>query len=315
MADDFNPAPRFYRFTIPPAQIDCPVPRPGPYLFQSAGVQHQFNQSPLQFMLHRPHVSPATSPEGSSESSSIGDMSQPGSSRNRCPNWSDAETRFLLELWRDSFPISKRRNGAAWDSIAKKLNGVLKEQGISTFRTGAQCKARMKYLQDEYKRVKDHNSRSGNNRETFDYFDEIDAVLGCKPNIAPKRVFECGFSEDASSSSVETGDSADPPQSSGQGDQSSDVELEKDFEKNLQGNSKPSKKANKGKTPVTTKKRKALPSETCESNLVDFLEKSQSKDHEFFERLAEKEAERELKSQKLLFDCVKEIAKIFKGDD
>ena len=188
MADDFNPAPRFYRFTIPPAQIDCPVPRPGPYLFQRVGVKHQFNQSPLQFMPHRPHVSPATSPEGSSESSSIDDMSQPGSSRNRCPNWSDAETRFLLELWRDSFPISKRRNGAAWDSIAKKLNGVLKEQGISTFRTGTQCKARMKYLQDEYKRVKDHNSRSGNNRETFDYFDEIDAVLGCKPNIAPKRL-------------------------------------------------------------------------------------------------------------------------------
>ena len=160
--------------------------------------------------------------------------------------------------------------------------------------------------------MKDHNSRSGNNRETFDYFDEIDAVLGCKPNIAPKCVFECGFSEDASSSSVETGDSADPPQSSGQGDQSSDVELEKDFEKNLQGNSKPSKKANKGKTPVATKKRRALPSE---SNLVDFLEKSQSKDHEFFEHLAEKEAEREPKSQKLMFDCVKEIAKIFKGDD
>ena len=166
----------------------------------------------------------------------------------------------------------------------------------------------MKYLQDEYKRVKDRNSRSGSNRETFDYFDEIDAVLGCKPNIAPKRVFEGGFLEDASSSSVETGDSADPPQSSGQGDQSSDVELEKDFEKNLQGNSKPSKKTNKGKTPVTTKKRKALPSET-------FLEKSQSKDHEFFEHLVEKEAERELKSQKLMFDCVKEIAKIFKGDD
>ena len=129
-----------------------------------------------------------------------------------------------------------------------------------------------------------------------------------------QSVSECGFSEDASSSSssMETGDSADLPQSRGQGDQSSDVELEKDFEKNLQGNSKSSKKANKGKTPVTTKKRKALPSE---SNLVDFLEKSQSKDHVCFERLTEKEAERELKSQKLMFHYVKEIAKIFKGDD
>ena len=152
---------------------------------------------------------------------------------------------------------------------------VFKEQGISTFRTGAQCKARMKYLPDKYKRVKDHNSRSGNNRETFNYSDEIDAVLGCKPNFAPKRVFECGFSEDASSSSMETGDSWDSPQSSGQEDQCSDVELEKKLEKNLQGNSKPSKKANKGKTPVTTKKRKTLLSKTSESNLVDFLEKKQ----------------------------------------
>ena len=85
--------------------------------------------------------------------------------RNRCPNWSDAETRFLLETWRDSFPISRRRNSGAWDTIAKKLNNILKEQKISSFRTGVQCKARIKYLQDEYKRVKDHNSRSRNDRE------------------------------------------------------------------------------------------------------------------------------------------------------
>ena len=249
MADELNPDHRFYWLTIPPAEIDCPVPRPGPYLFQSAGVEHQFHQSPLQFMPHRPHVPPAKSPEGSSESSSIDDMSQPGSSRNRCPNWSDAETRFLLELWRDSFPISKRRKGVAWDSVAKKLNGVLKEQGISTFRTGVQCKAQMKYLEDEYKRVKDHNSRSGNNRETFGYFDEIDAVLGCKAKIAPKRVFERGFSEDvsSSSSSMEISDSADPPQWSGQEDQSSDVELEKGFEKNLHGNPNLPKKRTKAK--------------------------------------------------------------------
>ena len=56
------------------------------------------------------------------------------------------------------------------------------------------------------------------------------------------------------------------------------------------------------------KKSKALPSEP--NNLVDFLEKSQSKDREFLERLAEKEADRELKSQKLMFDTVKE-----KGDN
>ena len=47
---------------------------------------------------------------------------------------------------------------------------------------------------------------------------------------------------------------------------------------------------------------------------MEFLKKSQTKDHEFFERLAKREAERELKSQKLLFDAVRDIARIFKAD-
>ena len=64
-----------------------------------------------------------------------------------------------------------------WDAIAKKLNSIFKDQGIPSYRTATQCKARIKYLLDEYKRVKDHNSRSGNNWESFEYYDEIDEVL------------------------------------------------------------------------------------------------------------------------------------------
>ena len=47
---------------------------------------------------------------------------------------------------------------------------------------------------------------------------------------------------------------------------------------------------------------------------MEFLQESQSKDHDFFERLADKEVERDLKSQKLMFDAIKEIATIFKRD-
>ena len=146
----------------------------------------------VQFMsaasLHSTSSTPASST--SSGESSENSPTEGSVNRNRCPNWSDAETRFLLEIWRDSFPISRRRNSGAWDTIAKKLNNILKEQIISSFRTGVRCKARIKYLQDEYKRVKDHNSRSRNDRETFEYFEEIDEVLGCKPNITPKRVLD-----------------------------------------------------------------------------------------------------------------------------
>ena len=229
--------------------------------------------------------------------------------RNRCPNWSDAETRFLLEIWRDSFPISRKRNSGAWDTIAKKLNNILKEQKISSFRTSVQCKARIKYLQDEYKRVKDHNSRSGNDRETFEYLEEVDEVLGCKPNITPKRVLECGRAAD--DTSAKTGDGEDSLNAGPSIHKSDEDQLEMEFEKTLQPGHKRAK-ASKGKKPAANKSKVTSSAET--GDLVEFLEKSQTKDHEFFERLAEREAERELKSQKLMFDAVRDIARIFKAD-
>ena len=85
-----------------------------------------------------------------------------GNRSSRSPNWKDAETRYLLDIWAEHQPLSKRRNATAWDTIAKELNKVLAENGIATFRTGAQCKCRLKYLEEEYKKVRDHNNRSGN---------------------------------------------------------------------------------------------------------------------------------------------------------
>ena len=106
---------------------------------------------------------------------------------------------------------------------------------------GTQCKARIKYLQDEYKRVKDHNSRSGNSRESFEYYDEV----GSKPNITPKEVVESGLAEDANATAV--GDAEASPESNIPADHESDTDLEQKFEKNLKGNPKGSKKGAKEK--------------------------------------------------------------------
>ena len=45
-----------------------------------------------------------------------------------------------------------------------------------------------------------------------------------------------------------------------------------------------------------------------------FLDESQKRDHNFFEKLAEKEAEREMKNQQMMFSMVKEVAKNFMGE-
>ena len=157
--------------------------------------------------------------------------------------------------------------------------------------------------------MKDHNSRSGNDRETFEYFEEIDEVLGCKPNITPKRVLECGLAAD--DTSAKTGDGEDSPNAGPSIHECDEDQLEMEFKKALKPGHKRAK-ASKGRKPAANKSKATSSAET--GDLVEFLEKSQTKDHEFFERLAEREAERELKSQKLMFDAVRDIARIFKAD-
>ena len=43
MADELQNNSQFFRrFTIPPDPLDAQIPRPGPYLFHSVGMQNQF---------------------------------------------------------------------------------------------------------------------------------------------------------------------------------------------------------------------------------------------------------------------------------
>ena len=94
--------------------------------------------------------------------------------------------------------------------------------------------------------------------------------MGSKPNITPKEVVECRLPEDASATAV--GDSGASPESNSPADHESDADLEQEFEKNLKGNPKHSKKRSKGKAPAV-KKVKAASAES-NSDLVEFLRES-----------------------------------------
>ena len=223
------------------------------------------------------------------------------------------------------FGLSTNRSASegtptAWDNIAKELNKVLAENGIASFRTGAQCKGPVKYLEEEYKKVKDHNSRSGNdnNQDSFDYFDELNDVLGCKPNIAPRHVVDSGlldkpeeptvsvdlttlsFPDDQSPStstqSQDTSKQSSPATSEVEGRDKDDDEkdaLVAEAESFFFNKKKatPGKKKAKGKesTPKVPKRARRGPeSPDDDDKFFMHLESSQKKDHEFFERLAER---------------------------
>ena len=193
---------RTSRFVIPPVSdhFADPVPARGPYIFPAFQNQLWLPQarfarpdSPAESQMS-PHQSASVS--GVVEGPGVEDSSKDASTKGRSPNWSDAEIRFLITIWKDHHPVSKRHNAAVWESIARELNSLLKGQGLTSIRTAAQCKAKIKNLEDEYKRVKDHNNKSGNDRETFTYYEELNEILGCRAKITPKTVVECGFIDD-----------------------------------------------------------------------------------------------------------------------
>ena len=167
-----------------------------------------------------------------SEASTSGASASEAMNKSRARNWMDIEIRYLLTVWKDHFPVSKRNNSSAWENIAKELNQLLKDQGLSSFRTGSQCKSKIKNLEDEFKRVKDHNNKSGNNRESFAYFDDMNEVLGCRPKISPKIVVECGF-EESSPGFNKTSSGGTPKESSDEEEASEEVNGDLSFSESL----------------------------------------------------------------------------------
>ena len=148
------------RFTIPPPRaFDSPIIHQQPIslvfrageIFNSANPQRGFvfppsaQPSPGNTTLYFPSSLP---PSGSRPDSSAPDPCQPSTSEqtqssSKKKKWTDQETRYLIDISQDNFPISKRKNAAVWEAIAKTLNKKLKDEGLTTFRSGSQCKTRM----------------------------------------------------------------------------------------------------------------------------------------------------------------------------
>ncbi|KAM3609498.1 uncharacterized protein V6R79_015855 [Siganus canaliculatus] len=99
-----------------------------------------------------------------------------GRRHERGSNWTDPEIVELLQLWSDeSVQIeleSSLRNQRVFDRIAQ----ILRQRGI--YRTGDQCREKIKKMKLEYRRIKDnHKMRS------WKFYDVMDRVLANRPAI------------------------------------------------------------------------------------------------------------------------------------
>lgn len=82
--------------------------------------------------------------------------------------WSTPCVLLLLESYRameKDFNSGKISQKKVWEKVAQELK--IKGHDV----TGPQCSSKLRSLKKSYKSIKDHNSKSGNDRRTRQFFD------------------------------------------------------------------------------------------------------------------------------------------------
>ena len=103
-------------------------------------------------------------------------------------NWSDSEVITLIELWGEE-GIQEQLEGAKRNThVYEKLGRELQKTGSD--KTAEQCRAKIKKLKLDYRKVKDKHYKTGEGRSTWKFFDTMDAVLGHRSTTRPSVVLD-----------------------------------------------------------------------------------------------------------------------------
>ncbi|ESO85542.1 hypothetical protein LOTGIDRAFT_155028 [Lottia gigantea] len=102
------------------------------------------------------------------------------------------ETKCLIRIWgavgiqRQLDAVTRKKK--VWDTVSSKME----EQGYQ--KSGDAWQIRMKKF--TYKKVKDHNNKSGNDNKTSQFYDVMDEVLGTRPAITPPVIVDTSVNSD-----------------------------------------------------------------------------------------------------------------------
>ena len=104
--------------------------------------------------------------------------------------WSDTKITALISIWGDAH-IQEQLDGTTRNrSIYKRISKKLHENGIE--QDWQPCKAKIKNLKQDYKKIKDHNGVTGNGRQICKFCDKLDAILGHRPASTPPALLDAG---------------------------------------------------------------------------------------------------------------------------
>ncbi|XP_068737029.1 uncharacterized protein [Montipora capricornis] len=145
-----------------------------------------------------PQLSPSPSSLGEADQHDSQSPSQSSqSTTKKYDKWTNEQQRYLVQLWADwQDMINSKDSRNAWRDIAEAINNKFK-----TNKTVDKCLRKIKYLINAYKEKKEWNrNQTGGNLRKSIFYDEIDAVLGCRDAVTLKHVQEGGDSSSPTSS-------------------------------------------------------------------------------------------------------------------
>jgi hypothetical protein len=103
--------------------------------------------------------------------------------------WSDDETRLLLSIWEEK-SVEEQLDDPRVNNVGiyKTISDEMAEKGY--VKSSDQCKVRMHTLKRAYRSCKGNMKKSGKGRGTCKFYEELDAILGCRPASSPLKVVE-----------------------------------------------------------------------------------------------------------------------------
>ena len=186
-----------------------------------------------------------------------------------------------------------------YESMAEELRiyGIVK--------TGEQCCSKVKKLRQGFKKVKDKNRGTGNDRKKMKFYDELNELLGNKPSVSPPVVVD---SLDSSSSTEKLPSEDEAGRDEEKGDDLSDSN-EKDVKAHSEEKVSSSirgkkKRRNKGEIieEVVTKAMKTVTDGLKESEKM-FLE-MEERQMNFEERMRRQDQEFQMQMMKMMMSCL-----------
>ena len=234
--------------------------------------------------------------------------------KSRRTSWEPAEVRSLIAAYWDKYDrlrstTSSHEKKSVWDTIMEDFLSLCSDAGIETEKTLAQVKEKWRSLFDKYKAVKDNNNKTGRDRRTFEFYDEIDEFMSGSDKVNPKFVKETRVMQVRPKDSPTSSDS-------GSSDASATVTIADPTTAAV--GEKPNEKDDSPCRPKKKKKRASLEGKEAESTILNLMEaqqaaieKADEKDERMFEALLKSQSDSQQRHQEFTLSVLGKLGEIF----